>query len=61
MYGYACGGWIKEASIPPGTGRWNKFSELSWKNSEFIKKVGNCDFHFHTSKKEKENKAKQQT
>jgi len=39
FYQYACGGWIKANTIPPGESRWDTFGMLRRKNQLVIKNL----------------------
>jgi len=39
FYQYACGGWIKANTIPPGLSRWDTFAALRRKNQLVIKNL----------------------
>jgi len=39
FYQYACGGWIKTNTIPPGESRWDTFGMLRRKNQLVIKNL----------------------
>jgi len=39
FYQYACGGWIKANTIPPGESRWDTFGVLRRKNQLVIKNL----------------------